>query len=403
MPSVFEQVLDPANRADPYPLYRQLRTTPVTREPDGSYVVSHYRDIVALLHDPRVSSRDALTLRGFISTDPPEHDRLRALMNRHYGPPATPARIARMAPDLLAVVTGLIDGFTGRTGVDLVDDFAYPLPVTAICRLLGVPLDDEPRFHTWADAIVEGIGPQATDDARRRADIAFADLARYFTGLLDTHRHTPGDDLLSAIITDPDVRDAMSPDELLANASLLLIAGHETTVNLITNGMLTLLRHPAALERVRHDPDFVILTVEELLRFEPPVHILVRRALDDVDLDGTTIPAGATIRLVLAAGSRDPDHVPDPDRFDPDRHDPRRPDFNARQSEHLGFGGGVHHCFGAPLARLETQIALTELARRLRNPRLRTDPPPYRPNPVLRGPRNLPVVFDGIAPATAED
>ena len=171
---------------------------------------------------------------------------------------------------------------------------------------------------------------------------------------------------------------------------MLLVAGHETTVNLIANGMLTLLRHPDVLERLRHDPDLAIPMVEELLRYEPPVHFLPwRTTLDDIDIAGTTIPKGAQVTLVLAAGSRDPGHVPDPGRFVPDREN----------NEHLGFGGGIHLCFGGPHARLEAQITLTELARRLNNPRLVTDPPPYRPNPVLRGPLHLPVDIDGIAPA----
>ncbi|MGI5240252.1 cytochrome P450 [Dactylosporangium sp. CA-139066] len=372
------------------------------READGTYVVSRYRDIVALLHDPRTSSRDVVTLGGFISTDPPEHDRMRRLINRHYGPPETPGRIDGMAPQLVDIVTALIDRFTGRSEVDLVDDFAYPLPVTAICRLLGVPVQDEPRFHRWADAIVEGIGPQpqGAEQARHHADEAFAEMGRYFATLIDAYRQTPGDDLLSAMAADDRTGEAMSRVELLTNASLLLVAGHETTVNLITNGMLTLLRHPGTLDRIRHEPHYVFPTVEELLRYEPPVHMLVRTALDDIDIASTTIPAGATIQLVLAAGSRDPDHVRDPDRFAPERHDLQSTDFHREDSQHLGFGGGVHHCFGAPLARLETQIALRELARRLENPRLLADPPPYRPNPVLRGPRHLPISFDRVHPHT---
>jgi cytochrome P450 len=158
--------------------------------------------------------------------------------------------------------------------------------------------------------------------------------------------------------------------------------------------MLTLLRYPDILQRLRRQPELAIRVVEELLRYEPPVQFLPsRNALDDIDIAGTTIPRGAPIILVLAAGSRDPDHVSTPDRFDPDRE----------YLEHLGFGGGIHYCFGAPLARSETQIALTELARRLENPRLVTDPPPYRPNPVLRGPRHLLVTFDRIAPAPAAE
>ncbi|WP_238007066.1 cytochrome P450 [Dactylosporangium sp. AC04546] len=402
--SIFEQIQDYANRADPYPLYRELRKTPVVREADGSYVVSRYRDIAALVHDPRISSRRG-ALQGFIETDPPEHDKLRRTLNRHYGPPTTPDRIDRMRPELSEIVTGLIDRLVGRTEVDLVDDFAYPLPVTAICRLLGVPLEDEPRFHVWADALVQGLGPQAAGDeqARRGADDAWADLGRYFGTLIEAHREMPGQDLLSALVTDERTATVMSPAELQANASLLLFAGHETTVNLITNGMLTLLRHPATLERIREEPEYVIPTVEELLRYEPPVHFVSRTALDDIDIAGTTVPAGAHIYLALASGSRDPDHVRDPDLFDPDRHDPERFDVNPREGQHLGFLGGVHYCFGAPLARAETQIALTELARRLEHPRLLADPPPYRPNSALRGPRHLPVRFDRVRSAQELD
>jgi cytochrome P450 len=185
----------------------------------------------------------------------------------------------------------------------------------------------------------------------------------------------------------------MARPDLLSTAALLLVAGHETTVNLITNGMLTLLRHPDVLDRLRHEPDLITPLVEELLRYEPPVHMLTRRStLADINIAGTTIPEGSPLMLVLAAGSRDPDRFPDPDRFDPERTDNR----------HLGFGSGIHYCFGAPLARVETQVALPALARRLVNPALVADPPPYRPNPELRGPRHLVVEFDAIAPAAAE-
>jgi cytochrome P450 len=407
--SVFDQILDYTNRANPYPLYAELRKTPVSRADDGSYVVSTYREIVALLHDPRVSSdprnRADYPTAGddegapglppdFVSLDPPEHDRVRRLLTRHFGPPHDPDRIVRMVPDLVDIANGLIDNFAGRNQVDLVDDFAYPFPVTVICRLLGVPREDEPRFHRWADALVEAIDPTTGDFAtrRRRRDQALTELGRYLGELADARREHPGDDMLSGLVTDAGPEGRLSREELMINAALLLIAGHETTVNLITNGVLTLLRHPDVLQRLRRQPELVIRVVEELLRYEPPVQFIPNRAaLDDVDIAGTTIPRGAPIILVLAAGSRDPDHVPHPDRFDPDR----------QYLEHFGFGGGIHYCFGAPLARPEAQIALTELARRLEHPRLVVDPPPYRPNPSLRGPRHLPVTFDNITPAPA--
>ncbi|GAA4633359.1 cytochrome P450 [Actinoallomurus vinaceus] len=400
--SVFEQILDFSNRADPYSLYPELRRTPVARQEDGTYLVSGYKEIVALLHDPRISSdrrnlartpgseEESTGLPGFISTDPPLHDRLRRLAMRHFGPPHSPHRIENLRPELVLIVRNLIDGVADRTRIDIVDDIAYPFPVTVICRLLGVPREDESRFHVWADAIAESIGPGEADRAereRRRTD-AQRELEQYLGGLAEERRKNLGDDLLSGLISYEGPDGAMSPADVAVTGSLLLVAGHETTVNLITNGMLTLLRHPELIHRLRDEPDLVIYTVEELLRYEPPVQFISSRvALEDIDIAGTTIPKGAPIALALAAGSRDPEHVPEPDRFIPDR----------RYNEHLGFGAGIHYCFGAPLARLEAQIALSELARRLRNPRLVADPPPYRPSAGLRGPRHLLVDVDGVA------
>ncbi|MPV88780.1 cytochrome P450 [Georgenia ruanii] len=418
-PSVFAQILDYANRADPYPLYAELRKTPVALQEDGSYVVSTYREIVDLLHDPRISSdphnlppeaaaagaEDAPGLPpSFIRTDPPEHDRLRRLAMRHFGPPHTPDRIDAMVPDLRRTITGLIDGLTGQSEVDVVDQVAYPFPVTVICQLLGVPREDEPRFHVWVEAIVGALDPSggAAEEVQRKAAAARQQMGLYFVRLVDAHRGAPGADLLSALATDDGPEGRMTDGQLLTTAFLLLIAGHETTVNLITNGTLTLLRHPAVLERLRREPEMVIHLVEELLRYEPPVHFIPwRAALDDIEIAGTTIPRGSRVVLVLASGSRDPAHVRDPDRFDPDRFDPDRFGLTRDTDQHLGFGGGIHYCFGAPLARLETQTALTELSRRLVNPRLVVDPPPYRQNPVLRGPRHLQVAVDGIAPASS--
>ena len=406
--SVYDQILEFDNRADPYPLYAELRRTPVTRADDGSYVVSTYRQIVALLHDPRVSS----DLRNhpdypcpgdkaspglppfFISLDPPEHDRIRRLLMRHFGPPHDPDRIVSIAAEMAEIVGGLIDNLAGRNEADLVDEVAYPFPVTVICQLLGVPREDQPRFRAWADELITAIDPTTGDFAtrRRRRDAVHAELGAYFGELADAHRDHPGRDMLSDLVAENGPEGRLSRDELMTNMALLLIAGHETTVNIIANGMLTLLRYPEVLQRLRRQPELSARIVEELLRYEPPVHFLTSRvALDDIDVAGTTIPGGTPIVLVLAAGSRDPDHVPHPDVFDPDRP----------ENEHLGFGGGIHYCFGAPLARAEAQIALPELVRRLENLRLVSDPPPYRPNPLLRGPRHLPVRFDRVAPAPA--
>ncbi|KOV57084.1 cytochrome P450 [Streptomyces sp. MMG1121] len=405
---LLRQITDFANRADPYPLYAELRRTPVLHEEEGGpYVFSSYYDIESLLHDPRISS-DAVNLTAagddeisqaentglppsFIRLDPPEHDRLRRITNSGFGPPHRPHRIEDMRGDLESLADDLIDGFGDARQIDLVDQFAYPLPVTMICRLLGVPREDEPRFRSWVDPIVAGLDP----DTRRSADAEMAkattearmQLGMYLAGLVDERAKDARDDLLSDMVNHRGPDGAMTMMEVMTTAVLLLIAGHETTVNLIANGMLTLLRHPEILQRLRADPDLAAHIVEELLRYEPPVQLLPQRTcIADIEVRGTTVPKGSRIWLMLAAGNRDPERFKDPDRFDPDRED----------IQHLGFGSGVHSCFGAPLARLEAQIALEALARRLENPRLVADPPPYRPNAVLRGPRHLEIAFDAL-------
>ncbi|WEO98765.1 cytochrome P450 [Streptomyces sp. FXJ1.172] len=406
---LFQQITDFANRADPYPLYEELRKNPVLHEEEGGpYVFSSYYDIEALLHDPRISS-DAANLAAagtdtlaqaeetgglppsFLRLDPPEHDRLRRIANSAFGPPHRPRRVENMRGDMAAIVTELIDGFGDARQIDLVDRFAYPFPVTVICRLLGVPREDEPRFRAWVDPLVASLDPETRQGAdaefTKAAQEARMQLGMYLSGLVEERAREPRDDLLSDLVNSRGPDGAMTMMEVLSTAVLLLIAGHETTVNLITNGMLTLLRHPAILQRLRQDPGLSVNIVEELLRYEPPVQIVPQRTcITDIEVRGVTIPKGSRLWLVLAAGNRDPERFKDPERFDPDRGD----------IQHLGFGSGIHSCFGAPLARLETQIALSELARRLENPRLVEDPPPYRQNAVLRGPRHLEIAFDAL-------
>ncbi|MFF2200704.1 cytochrome P450 [Streptomyces sp. NPDC058145] len=405
--SLFRRITDFANRADPYPLYEELRRTPVLHEEeDGPYVVSSFWDIESLLHDPRISS-DAANLAAagdelaeaqstglppsFLRLDPPEHDRLRRIANSAFGPPHKPRRIESMRGDLHEIVGGLIDGFGEAREIDLVDQFAYPFPVTVICRLLGVPREDEPRFRSWVDPLVASLDPETRESADeefvKAAQEARMQLGMYLAGLVEQRTKDPQDDMLSDLADSRGPEGAMTMMEVMSTAVLLLIAGHETTVNLITNGMLTLLRHPDVLRRLREDPGLAANIVEELLRYEPPVQIVPQRTcIADIEVRGVTIPKGSRIWLMLAAGNRDPERFKDPERFDPDRGD----------IQHLGFGSGIHSCFGAPLARLETQIALTELARRLDNPRLVEDPPPYRQNAVLRGPRHLRIAFDEL-------
>ncbi|MET9344470.1 cytochrome P450 [Nonomuraea sp. NPDC003804] len=414
----WQQALRYANRANPYPFYAELRKTPVSRQPDGTYVVSTYREIVTLLHDPRVSS-DVRRLPSrapapaaaepgaepiteavielepnIITCDPPEHDHDRRMMTRHFfGPTDAPHQISDLEPDIHRIVAGLLDGMRGKTRIDVVDEFAYPLPVTLICKILGVPLEDEPRFHTWIETALDALdfGPEAASEEMRSrlagARRSVKELAQFMAGLLGQYAERPGPGMLSAMVHDGGPDGRMSEGVLASNAVLLLFAGHETTVNLIAHSVLTLLRHPEALEELRRRPELIVPAVEELLRFESSVQFWhTRSAVEDIDIAGTTIPAGAPIFLVYGSGNRDPQRFADPDQLDLQRPD----------NQHLGFSQGIHFCFGAPLARLEVQVAVGEFVRRVENPRLVADPPPYRHNQIFRGPRHVLVDVDGI-------
>ncbi|GAA1910640.1 cytochrome P450 [Streptantibioticus ferralitis] len=396
--TLLERITDYANRPNPYPLYAELRAAGVARQTDGSYLLGTYHDIVALLHDPRISAdpRSRSVPRGdrseeglhlpFLRLDDPEHHRLRTLAMRPFGPPHSPGRVDAMRGEIARITEELLEALQGRKQIDVVDDFAYPLPVTVICRLLGVPREDEPLFRAWSDVIVDSadVRPGEATERVRAGQQAHAEMGQYLVDLAERRRGQPTGDMLSAFINEPDpAGQRLTGEELAVTAVLLLIAGHETTVNLITNGVLTLLRHPDQLDRLRREPDLLPRAVEELLRYEPPVHMRERFPLADVDVAGTTIPKGTPMVLVLASANRDPKRFRDPDRFDPARPD----------NEHVGFGSGIHLCYGAPLARVEAQIALRALIPRLGTARLVQDPPPYRRNAMLRGPRHLPIEF----------
>jgi len=414
----WQQALRYANRANPYPFYEELRKTPVARQPDGTYVVSTYREVVTLLHDPRVSSdprkcpasaaahaegsgeqaaepiREVLTEPNIITCDPPEHDRDRRMMMPHFvGPPHAPHLISDLEPDIRRIVDGLLDDMKGKNRIDAVDDFAYPLPVTVICKVLGVPMEDEPRFHHWVETALDALdfGPEAASEEIRSRQAggrqAVQEFARFADELLDRYTRQPGPGMLSALANENGPEGRMSKGVLASNALLLIFAGHETTVNLIAHSVLTLLRHPDALEKLRRRPELIVPAVEELLRFESSVQFWhTRSAMEDIDIAGTTIPKGAPIFLAYGSANRDPERFTDPDRLNLERRD----------NEHLGFSQGIHFCFGAPLARLEVQIAVGEFVRRVQNPRLVEDPPPYRHNQIFRGPRHVLVDIDGI-------
>ena len=408
----WEQALLYESRANPYPFYAELRKTPVSRQPDGRYVVSTYREIASILHDPRVSSdltkrpkaasaeAEADTLAtstydrrpSMITSDPPEHDRVRRSAMRHFGPPHTPDLVSNQEAEIKRIVTGLLDQLKGKTRIDAVDEFAYPLPVSVICRILGVPEQDEKRFHAWIEAAMNGIdlGPEASsEEGQRRVKLGqqgLQDLNNYMAALLEKYAKQPGPGMLSAMVNSSEER--LSKGELLSNAELLLFAGHETTVNLIAHSILTLLRYPAVLEKLRRRPELIVPGIEEFLRFESSVQFWpTRTALEDIEIAGTTIPKGAPIIVLYASGNRDQGRFANPEQVDLERED----------NEHLGFSGGIHLCFGGPLARLEAQIAVGEFVRRVKNPRLVVDPPPYRHNQIFRGPRHVLVDIDGVS------
>jgi len=408
--SPFAQVLEGANRANPYPLYALLRKTPVRREEDGTFVVSTYAEIRSLLSDPRVSSDDRPkakhaktgnplqdfiinpirdwiidTHRSVIFRDPPDHTRLRRLIMTQF----TAERVGGMNGRIDAIIGDLIGRMRGRSNIDLVGEFAYPLPVNVICELLGVPAADHAQFGKWSTSLVGTLDPQvlACKEERLKALADYEAFMSYLNVLIRARRKRPADDILSGLAAYKDKKlGRMGRFDLLATAAALLVAGHETTVNLIANGMLTLLRYPEWLERLRQDKTLAPRIVEELLRFEPPVHFRTRKTLAEIEIAGLMIPKGAPLVLLFASGNRDPKRFAHPERFDPNRAD----------GQHFGFGGGPHFCLGAPLARLEAEAALTALATRLIDPRLLEDPPPYRPGASLRGPERLMLGIGGV-------
>ncbi|WP_455356882.1 cytochrome P450 family protein [Streptomyces sp. SYSU K217416] len=391
---------DPAFVADPYPLYRQLREDgPVRRAVIAggleAWVVTRYEEGLAALSDPRLSSdiRDASDprlirqlprteresmLSNMLRSDPPDHTRLRRLVSKAF----TARRVTDLRPRIQEIADQLLDAVAPAGRAELIADFALPLPVTVISELLGVPVEDRYDFQRWTDDMLlrgaELPDPAVVDEAWQR-------MRSYLTKLLETKRARPGDDLLSALITARDEEQRLTEDELIAMAFLLLVAGYVTTVNLIGGGIAALLAHPGHLELLRDDPSLLPGAIEEFLRYDGPVSPgIARFAREDVEIAGVTVPRGATVLIASAIADRDPARFPDPDRLDITRQD----------NAHLAFGHGIHYCLGAPLARLEGQIAIGTALHRLPGLTLDVRPGELRWRPGgLRGPAHLPVTF----------
>jgi cytochrome P450 PksS len=390
-------------KADPYPFYARLRAeAPVCRVAlpgrGTAWLVTRYDDVLAALKDERLvkDKQNALTAeqaakqpwvpamfkpleRNMLDLDAPDHTSLRALVHKAF----SPRLIERMQERIQTLADELLDAVQGEGRMDLVRDYALPIPTTIIAQMLGVPVEDRHKFHRWSRTIVasnpSGWGMlKAIPNA-----IAFL---RYIRKLIETRRANPHDDLISALVSAEEAGDQLSEDELVAMVFLLLVAGHETTVNLIGNGMLALLEHPDQIEKLRDDPELIHAAVEELLRYASPVETATERyAREDITVAGVTIPRGEMVFAVLASANRDERQFENPDTLD----------ITRQPNRHLAFGQGVHYCVGAPLARLEGQIAIQTLLRRFRDLRLAVAPRTlrWRRGLTLRGLEALPVVW----------
>jgi cytochrome P450 len=386
--------LDAGYFQDPLSYFARMRadaavTPAVMPEGGQAWLVTRYEEVRGALADPRLYKEWAgkLTPEGWepdpvvgflgvhmLNMDPPNHTRLRKLVTKAF----TARRVAALRPRVEAITASLLDAMASHDVVDLIEEFAFPLPITVICELVGIPVADQDQFQGWSHTIVSSVATQEEVYA------AASGLHQYFTDLVAAKRRVPADDLLSALIAARDDQDSLSERELMAMLFLLLVAGHETTVNLIASGTLALLTHPDELSRLRSDPALLPSAVDELLRFVNPVnHATERFTLEPVEIGGVTIPAREWVLCVTSSANHDPARFPDPDRLDLGRD----------TSGHLAFGHGIHYCLGAPLARLEGEVAFGALLSRF--PSLALAVPAsslrWRPSSLIHGLESLPV------------
>jgi cytochrome P450 len=361
-------VADPAFRDDPYPFLARLRThAPVHSTPEGTFRLTRYRDVIRMLKEvPSGVRRKDGTVYGslpdlqggpggpgqfLLRLDPPDHTRIRKLMNQAFRPRA----VAELRPRVRALVDELLDAAAERGEMDVIADLALPVPSTVICEMMGVPLTDRPMFTEWTALATHLLAAaMLTQEQLEQSVRAALHLAEYFRELIAERRKHLGDDILSNLIRAEEEGDRLTESELLAQSIGLLIAGFETTIGLIGNGVRAFALHPEQWQRLRAQPHLIESAVEECLRYDGPIVLTMRVTREDTVFDGHVIPADTPVMCFLAAANRDPEHFPDPDRFDIGRAD----------NDHLAFGGGVHFCLGAHLARMEAQEAIGALARR---------------------------------------
>jgi cytochrome P450 len=396
--AILDAIREPATKLDPYPFYKMVfEKGPLVETGYGGYLLTRHADCFNVLRDAHFSSNDkhkpgfenvgelikqlgfedllGLMTRIMLFADPPDHTRLRRLVSKAF----TPKAIEAMRPRIAHIVDEILDDADGRGEIEVVDDLAFKLPVTVISEMLGVPMQDHEQLREWTSAAVAALDPNDNIAALMPAAEGLRAMREYFGALADARRGDPGDDLLSGLIAAEDDGDTLSREELLDTMLLLFAAGHETTVNLISGGTLNLLRNPDELRRLHADPSLITTAVEELLRLGPPVQWTGRTTVTEVELAGRTLAAGTELIVMIAAANRDPDVFEDPEQLDIGREDNR----------HLAFGGGIHLCLGAPLARVEGQEAIGRLVRRFPSLRLVDDQVEWKPTTTIRGPARL--------------
>lgn len=382
----------PEHRADPHPLYHRMREqAPVLHVPEwDEFILTRYADCEAVLRDARFSSnpkhrrlevpvemQDVRTQMSEADTsvllflDPPDHTRIRGLVSRAF----TPKRVEEMRSRVRTLVDEILDEGEAKGEFDVVLDLGYLVPVTVICQMLGVPERDRHLFHEWSSAATRLLDSVIPQDEMMQALGGAMSIVNYLNEVIEDRRARPGDDLLSALIQAEEEGDKLSESELRAITLLLFVAGHETTMNLIGNGAYALLQNRDQLRRLHDEPSLIGSAVEELLRFDGPVHLTGRTATDDIEVNGFTVERGMQVVTLLAAANRDPERYPQPDRLDLGRAD----------NHHLTFSHGMHYCLGASLARVEGQEAIGALARRFPDMELITTEVRYRDHFVLRG------------------
>lgn len=397
--------LDPNFQQNPYPFYDAIRAeAPIFYWPGGDmWLFTRYDDITALLRDKRLGrTMDHILTRAerglppipdaevpfhklgqhsMFDKEPPDHTRLRSLVHKVF----TPRRVENLRGRIQAISDELLDRVILQGHMDILEDFAVPLPVTVIAELLGVPEGDRHRLRPWSRDIVAMYELDHTDEQARRAVQASAEFSDYLRNLAHQRRRQPGDDLISALALVEEAGDQLTEDELISTCVLLLNAGHEATVNVIGNGMLALFTHPDQMRALLRDPSLISTAVEEMMRYDTPLQLFRRWVLEDIEYKGKTFKQGTEVALMFGAANHDPARFPDPHTFDITRAD----------NPHISFGNGIHYCLGAPLARLELQMAIATLLRRLPGLRLQGDTPRYRDAYVIRGLGELPIAFGG--------